>query len=99
MKNYNTANITFQLATRIQEVNLIKISSNLIASNIFNPSAEIFCINTSNHYNYVNLTFCDDKLILNDCFIDAVVFKIESEKIPNNPLPNLEFKIGIEFIE
>jgi len=99
LKKYKTANITFQLATKIVEVNLIKISSNLIASNIFNPSAEIFCINTTNHYNYVNLTFCEDKLNLNDCFIDTVIFKIDSISISNNPLPNLDFKIGIEFIE
>ena len=99
LKDYKTANITFQLATRIQDTRIIKISSNLIAPNIFNPSAEIFCINTSNHYNYVNLTFCEDKLDLNDCFIDNVIFKIEADTNSNNPLPNLEFKIGIDFIQ
>ena len=99
LKNYKTTNITLQLASRLQETKLLKISSNLIASDIFNPSAEIFCINTSNAYNYVNLTFCEDKLNLNDCFIDSVIFKIESDTNINNQLSNLEFKIGIELIE
>ena len=99
LKKYKNANITFQLSTRLQETYFIKISTNLVISDIFNPTAEIFCINTQSPYNYVNVAFREDKLTLNDCYIDSVIFKIEPATKSEQPLPNLDFKIGIELLE
>ena len=99
LKKYKNANITFQLSTKLQETYFIKISTNLVLSDIFNPTAEIFCINTQSQYNYVNVTFREDKLTLNDCYIDSVIFKIEPLTNSEQPFPNLDFKIGIELLE
>ena len=99
MKKYKKANISFQLSTRLQEIKLLNISSNLILSDVFNPTAQIFSINTQSPYTYLNVTFSEFQLNLNDCFIESVIFEIVSDTDSDTPLPNLDFKIGIEFIE
>ena len=89
------------LSTYSKKFARVEIASNLISSNIFNPNREIFTINMQSAYVYLNKKFVCSALPLNDSFLDNISFELKfiPEHNPDSQLPELDFKIELEFHE
>ena len=89
------------MTTPLTETYRIKISSDIICSDIFNPKGEIFLINTQKASLYLNRLFTEHNLTLADNFIETINFKIVLDRPldSNADYVNLEFIIGLELFE
>ena len=102
LKLYKTASFTFMLLSRFDHSELVSVSTNLIATNIFNPTGRLFIINTDRAVAYLNKNFIMKRVPLNDVFIDGFYFTFDIQIAKNQAftLPNtLDFQIGIDFHE
>ena len=101
VEHFKTVSVYFTLASKIDNCKAVKISSNLITTNLFNPDCEIFSINLQNPYVYLNKQFQCLRLPLNDNYLDYISFELNFILNENNHLilKPLEFTIELEFNE
>lgn len=90
------------LLSKLENSDLVSVSTNLVATNLFNPFGSIFLINTERAVAYLNKTFIVKRVPLNDVYIDGFHFDFDFQITKNKPLilPDiLDFQICIDFYE
>ena len=102
LKMYKSATFTLMLLSKLENSDIVSVSTNLISTDLFNPSGSIFLINTERAVAYLNKTFLVKRVTLNDVYIDGIHFDFEFRVTKNKTLilPDiLDFQICIDFYE
>ena len=102
LKMYKSATFTLMLLSKLENSDIVSVSTNLISTDLFNPSGYIFLINTERAVAYLNKTFLVKRVTLNDVYIDGIHFDFEFRVTKNKTLilPDiLDLQICIDFYE
>ena len=84
----------------IEDCVLVKISSNLITSDLFNPNRDIFSINLQSPRLYINKVFTTKLLQLTDNIIDNITLEFNFVKLQSDiTLPVLNFQVELNLDE
>ena len=102
LKNFKSATFSFTLLSRFENSELVSVSTDLVSTNLFNPTGCIFLINTERAVAYLNKTFIVKRVPLNDVYIDGFNFYLDFQVTKNKSLilpSTLDFQICIDFYE